>query len=397
LIRKLNAEIPGDEVVNLRRFSVGIGPFAANPGSTGDRGILNEETFHRLISLERRRTERSRKPFLLMLLDMGDHLPSGATAKVLSKILAGLSGSTRETDVAGWYKTDSVVGVMFTEIGLEDRDSIISTMIERLGAALRSDLTPEQFNQISLSFHVYPEEWNHDHEVPKRPSNPVLYPDLSRQADTKRVSNGLKRAMDVAGSAVALIFGAPLILIIALAIKATSEGPVLFRQKRIGQNGTPFDFLKFRSMYTGNDASKHKEYVQKLIAGKAERHSDGNGNGVFKLTKDPRITRVGAFLRRSSLDELPQLINVLKGEMSLVGPRPPLPYEVEKYDVWHRRRLLEAKPGITGLWQVSGRCRVAFDDMVRLDLKYARTWSPWEDIKILVRTPAAVVFGDGAH
>ena len=383
--------------MNLRRYSVGIGPFAANPGSTGERGILNEETFHRLISLERRRTERSRKPFLLMLLDMGDHLPSAATAKILSKILAGLSGSTRETDVAGWHKKDCVVGVMFTEIGLEDRDSIISTMIERLGTALRTDLTPEQFNQVSLSFHVYPEEWNHDHEVPKRPSNPALYPDLSRQADTKRVSNGLKRAMDIAGSTVALIVGAPLLLVITLAIMATSEGPVLFRQKRIGRNGTPFDFLKFRSMYAGNDASKHKEYVQKLIAGKAERHSDGNGNGVFKLTKDPRITRVGAFLRRFSLDELPQLINVLKGEMSLVGPRPPLPYEVEKYDVWHRRRLLEAKPGITGLWQVSGRCRVAFDDMVRLDLQYARTWSPWEDIKILVRTPAAVVFGDGAH
>ena len=381
--------------MNLRRFRGGIGPFTANSRSTGDRGILNEETFLRMISFERRRTERSRKPFLLMLLDMGDHLPSGATTEILSKILAGLCGSTRETDVAGWYKTDSVVGVMFTEIGLEDRDSIVSTMIERFGAVLRSDLTTEQFNQVSLSFHVYPEEWNH--EAPKRPSNPALYPDLSRQADTKRVSNGLKRAMDIAGSAVALIVGAPLFLIIALAIKATSKGPVLFRQKRIGQYGTPFHFLKFRSMYTGNDASKHKEYVQKLIAGKAESHTDANGNGVFKLTKDPRITPVGGFLRRSSLDELPQLINVLKGEMSLVGPRPPVPYEVEKYDVWHRRRLLEAKPGITGLWQVSGRCRVKFDDMVRLDLQYARTWSPWEDIKILVRTPAAVVFGDGAH
>ena len=120
-------------------------------------------------------------------------------------------------------------------------------------------------------------------------------------------------------------------------------------------------------------------------------------DGVFKLTKDPRITRVGAFLRRTSLDELPQLINVLRGQMSLVGPRPPLPYEVETYDLWHRRRLLEAKPGITGLWQVSGRSRVTFDDMVRLDLHYARTWTPWEDIKILVRTPVAVVFGDGAH
>ena len=383
--------------MNLRRYSVGIGPFAANSDPTGGRGILNEETFHRMISLERRRTERSRKPFLLMLLDMGDHLSSGATGKVLSKILAGLSGLTRETDIAGWYKRDSVVGVMFTEIGLEDRNSIVSTMIERLGTALRGDVSPEQFDQISVSFHMYPEEWNPDHEVPNRPSNPALYPDLSKQADTKRFSNYLKRVMDVVGSAGALIVGAPLFLIIALAIRATSKGPVLFRQKRIGQYGRPFDFLKFRSMYTGNDASKHKEYVQKLIAGKAECHTDGNGNAVFKLTKDPRITRVGAILRRTSLDELPQFINVLMGEMSLVGPRPPVPYEVEKYDVWHRRRLLEAKPGITGLWQVSGRCRVAFDDMVRLDLQYARTWSPWEDIKILVRTPAAVVFGDGAH
>jgi lipopolysaccharide/colanic/teichoic acid biosynthesis glycosyltransferase len=381
--------------VNLRRYSVGIGPFATNSEPSGERGILNEETFHRMISLERRRTERSRKPFLLMLLDMGDHIPTGATAKILNKILSGLSGSTRETDVAGWYKTECIVGVMFTEIGLEDRNSIVTTMTERLVAALRSDLSAEQFDQVSLSFHVYPEEWNHDHDVPKRPSNPALYPDLSKRAEAKRVSGGLKRAMDIVGSTLALIAGAPLLLGIAVAIKATSKGPVFFRQRRIGQYGTPFVFLKFRSMVTGNDATTHKEYVQKLIAGKAERYSDGNGEKVFKLTMDPRITRVGAFLRRTSLDELPQFINVLKGEMSLVGPRPPVPYEVEAYDVWHRRRLLEAKPGITGLWQVSGRSRVTFDDMVRLDLRYARNWSPWMDVKILARTPAAMVSGEG--
>jgi lipopolysaccharide/colanic/teichoic acid biosynthesis glycosyltransferase len=383
--------------VNLRRYSVGIGPFATNSEPSGDRGILNEETFHRMISLERRRTERSRKPFLLMLLNMGDHLPCEATGKVLNKILAGLSGSTRETDVAGWYKSDCVVGVMFTEIALEDRNLIVGTMIERLGAALRSDLSPEQFNQISVSVHMYPEEWNQNYEEPKRPSNPALYPDLSKRENARRVSGGMKRVMDVVGSVAALILASPVLLGIAIAIKVTSEGPVFFRQRRIGQYGTPFVFLKFRSMKTDNDASSHKEYVQKLIAGRAESHVDGNGNGVFKLTKDPRITRVGTFLRRTSLDELPQFINVLRGDMSLVGPRPPVPYEVEAYDVWHRRRLLEAKPGITGLWQVSGRCRVKFDDMVRLDLQYARTWSPWEDIKILVRTPAAVVFGDGAH
>ncbi len=382
--------------MNLRRHSVGLGPFAAHAQPNADRGILNEEAFHRIISLERRRTERSRKPFLLMLLDIGDGVPSNGAGKILGKMVAALAMSTRETDVAGWYKTGCVVGVMFTEIGIEDRNSIVSTMIARLSTALRSDLSLEQFNQIGVSFHLFPEEW--DHEEPKRPSNPLLYPDLSKREEGKRLSNVMKRLMDVVGSALALILFAPLFLLIALAVKLTSEGPVFFRQRRVGQHGVPFVFLKFRSMYTGNSANNHKEYVQKLIAGKAERHgSKGNGEGVFKLVHDPRVTRVGAFLRRSSLDELPQFINVLRGEMSLVGPRPPVPYEVEAYDLWHRRRLLEAKPGITGLWQVSGRSRVTFDEMVRLDLRYARTCSPWLDLKILARTPAAVMFGEGAH
>ena len=120
-------------------------------------------------------------------------------------------------------------------------------------------------------------------------------------------------------------------------------------------------------------------------------------NGVFKLKNDPRVTRVGKLLRRSSLDELPQLLNVLHGEMSFVGPRPPLAYEVARYDTWHRRRLLAVKPGITGLWQVRGRSRVSFDEMVRLDLKYAETWSVWLDLKILWMTPSAVISGDGAY
>ena len=143
-----------------------------------------------------------------------------------------------------------------------------------------------------------------------------------------------------------------------------------------------FWFLKFRSMYVNNDAEVHKQYVQRLIAGKADRHpSNGNAEGVYKLTKDSRITRVGAFLRRTSLDELPQFLNVLRGEMSLVGPRPPKPYELEANEDGHKLRL-SCKPGITGLWQVSGRSRVKFDDMVRLDREY---------IKILLRTLGAVL------
>jgi lipopolysaccharide/colanic/teichoic acid biosynthesis glycosyltransferase len=185
--------------------------------------------------------------------------------------------------------------------------------------------------------------------------------------------------------------------VIAAAIKLTSKGSILFRQQRIGEHGVPFTFLKFRTMYINNDSSQHQEYVRQLIAGQAVKHpTNGKGEGVFKLTNDSRITPVGSFLRRTSLDELPQFINVLRGEMSLVGPRPAVTYEVEAYATWHRRRLLEAKPGITGLWQVQGRSRVGFDDMVRLDLRYARNCSPWLDLKILLQTPKAVIAGDGA-
>jgi lipopolysaccharide/colanic/teichoic acid biosynthesis glycosyltransferase len=138
------------------------------------------------------------------------------------------------------------------------------------------------------------------------------------------------------------------------------------------------------------------EYVKRLIEGNASPDAATNGR-VYKITADPRLTRVGRFLRRTSLDELPQFLNVLRGDMSMVGPRPPIPYELEAYDVWHRRRLLEVKPGITGLWQVSGRSRIPFDDMVRLDLRYAKTWSLWLDFRILLRTPRAVFSGEGAY
>ena len=363
--------------------------------SSGERVVLNPEAFRRMIALERKRSERSRKPFVLLLLDMGDR-PSDKHGKILGKISSVLSASTRDTDVTGWYESDSVVGIMFTEIATEDSASLPGTIIARVTDTLRSNLALEQFNRVRISFHVFPEQW--DHEDHSGSSNPTLYPDLSQREDARKLFRNLKRMMDVVGSALALLFLMPAFLAIASAVKATSKGPIFFRQRRIGQHGKSFVFLKFRSMHVNNDAAIHKAYVQKLIAGKADKQpSNGTGEGVYKLTDDPRITKVGAFLRKTSLDELPQFINVLRGEMSLVGPRPPVPYEVEAYDIWHRGRLLEAKPGITGLWQVSGRSRVKFDDMVRLDLHYARTWSPWIDMKILCRTPGAVVLGSGAH
>ena len=384
----MNARRSGSNGVSLSPIS--------EASSLGDRGILNAEAFRHMIALERKRSERSRKPFMLLLLDMGDDLPSERNGRILGKILSALSLSTRDTDVTGWYSNNCVVGVMFTEIATEDGSAIPGTIIARVTETLRRNLALEQFNRVSLSFHVFPEDWKQDGE--QGLPNPTLYPDLSQREDARKSFRAMKRMMDILGSALALVLFSPVFLISAIAIKATSQGPVFFRQRRVGQNGNSFVFLKFRSMYVNNDAAVHKEYVQRLIAGKADKQpSSGNGQGVYKLTKDSRITRVGAFLRKTSLDELPQFMNVLKGEMSLVGPRPPVPYEVEAYDIWHRRRLLEARPGITGLWQVSGRSRVTFDDMVRLDLHYARTWSPWMDIKILLRTPAAVVLGEGAH
>jgi lipopolysaccharide/colanic/teichoic acid biosynthesis glycosyltransferase len=382
--------------VNLRRPSnlKDIEFLRKQPSSGANAGVLNAESFHRIIALERKRTERSRKPFLLMLLDTGNCLPTAQNGTLLSEILPLLLVSTRETDVTGWYKSSSVGGVMFTEIGNEDRASIVSAMMARVSAILHGSLSIEQFKQISISFHLFPEDWNRD--ISQHPSNPAFYPDLVGRDRTIKVSSVVKRMMDVAGSALALVVLAPLFFAIAIAIKILSKGPVFFRQKRIGQYGRCFVFLKFRSMCVSNDTSVHEKYVRELIAGQAERHgSNGNGEGVYKLTDDPRVTFVGNFLRRTSLDELPQFLNVFKGEMSLVGPRPPIPYEVGAYDLWHRRRFLDVKPGMTGLWQVSGRNRINFDDMVRLDLTYATTWSPWLDIKILMRTPRAVL--EGAH
>ncbi len=384
--------------MNLRRSGNGAGSciLAADRVLDSERRILDDESFRRMLLLERKRAERSRKAFLLMLLDPEASHSRHSNSKSSGNLMSGLLGSTRETDIVGWYEGSSILGVMFTELEVASKDSIVNTILSRVTGVLRGKLSPEQFNQLSISFHLFPEDW--DLESGPGPGNPILYPDLTKRFESRRSFHLAKRVMDIVGSLAALLILLPIVAVIAAAIKLTSKGPILFRQNRVGQYGEPFTFLKFRSMYVNNDAREHRDYVQKLIAGNAEKQmSNGNADGVYKLTRDPRVTRVGSFLRRSSLDELPQFLNVLQGQMSLVGPRPSLPYEVEAYDCWHRRRLLEAKPGITGLWQVNGRSRVKFDDMVRLDLRYAQTWSPWMDLKILLRTPSAVVFGEGAH
>ena len=362
-------------------------------GSSGSE-MFAEEVFMKKLGVERKRTERSGRRFVLMLLDSSKLFRGPLREEALGRTVSALAHSIRETDIKGWY-AKSVIGVIFTEIGTSDGTDVAKALLNKVTAALCRTLTIEDLNEISLSFHVYPEDWDDEH--PGHPAGSRLYPDLIRRMEGRRVSNALKRSIDVLGSLLALVLASPLFLIIAAAIKLSSRGPVFFRQTRLGQYGKKFTFFKFRSMYAATDHTIHEQYVSSYIAGTLATEGQDNHTTVYKMTNDPRVTRIGKVLRRMSLDEFPQFFNVLRGQMSLVGPRPPLPYEYERYGVWHKRRLLAVKPGITGLWQVSGRSKVPFDEMVRLDLEYAKSWSVWMDIKILFRTPLAVLNSDGAY
>jgi len=205
----------------------------------------------------------------------------------------------------------------------------------------------------------------------------------------------VKRSADLIIASLALLILAPLWLLIALLIKLDSRGAVFYKQERVGMDGRVFLFFKFRTMHAGASDELHREVYEKNIKGTVEANAGGEVVPVFgKVQNDPRITGIGKWLRKTSMDEIPQLLNVLRGEMSIVGPRPPIPYEVEGYDIWHRKRL-DMKPGITGLWQVSGRNKLRFDEMVRADLFYIENWSIWLDIKIILLTLPAIWHGEG--
>jgi lipopolysaccharide/colanic/teichoic acid biosynthesis glycosyltransferase len=361
------------------------------------RILLNEDAFVSMLYLERRRAERTQKRFVLVLLDVSRVIAGGQKIRTVQRIASGLSTATRETDIIGWYVGDSLIGVIGTELGEASQKVIQERFIAKLRDVCEAAVGKEKAAVVSVSFHFFPEEIgdpDKDHSA-----NIALYPEFARRQERKRFSLVVKRAIDIFGSSAALFFFSPFFAAIAIAIKLTSKGPVLFRQERLGQHGKKFTVLKFRSMRTDCDSKIHEAYVNQFIAGKADNAAAGadSSKPVYKLQRDPRITGVGHLLRKTSLDELPQFWNVFVGDMSLVGPRPPVAYEYRAYNVWHRRRVLEIKPGITGLWQVEGRSRTRFDEMVRLDLQYARSWSIWLDLKILAQTPAAVLIGDGAH
>lgn len=360
--------------------------------------FLAQGAFLRILQLEQLRAERSGRRFVLMLIESENLLSSGQSDALVDQLLLALRGTTRATDVTGWYQDGTTIGTIFTEIGAADGKSITKALLTKVTSVLADALSIEQINLIHITFHVFPEDWEGDGGGSVSITSSALRKASDLNGGPKKGSRTIKRGMDLAGSLAALVVLSPVMLAIAIAIKLTSKGPVLFRQERVGQYGNRFTFLKFRSMHPKNDSSIHEAFVRELITNKSQGAGNSDSTAkVFKIQNDPRVTSIGRFLRKTSLDELPQFINVLKGEMSLVGPRPPIPYEVKNYDIWHRRRLATVKPGITGLWQVSGRSRVGFDDMVRLDLKYASTWSLWLDIKILLLTPHAVVSGAGAY
>jgi lipopolysaccharide/colanic/teichoic acid biosynthesis glycosyltransferase len=360
---------------------------------------LPRPIFTRMLCVERNRAERSGRRLVLMLLESASLLAHDEPTGAAYRIQYALSRSTRETDIVGWYRDGAVMGVIFTEIPAGG-NSVVPVLSGKVSRALQDVLSAHEVGQIDLSFHVFPDDC--EGEDPGVGAFSTMYPDLQREMESKRVPLLIKRCLDIAGSLTAIMLLAPVLILIAIAVRLTSPGPVLFRQRRLGQYGKSFTFLKFRSMYEKSDHAVHEAYVKEFISNRTEgsesgARNDGEQSAVYKLKEDRRITSVGRFLRRSSLDELPQFFNVLTGHMSLVGPRPPVPYEFAAYEMWHRRRLLGVKPGITGFWQVEGRSRVRFDEMVRMDLEYARAWSLWLDIKILLQTPRAVISGHGAY
>ena len=346
------------------------------------RGILSRHQFIKQIRAEKRRTDRFKVPLSVMLFQV--HPEQRSRPGQFGALVDLLRQSKRETDLIG-YLGDGLVGVLLVHTdatGLQSFASKMAASAANLVYNSTSGTYPDQvFEKLVAADFGEPDTLPYFLDYDTEHGAMQLFP---------------KRCMDIVGAIVLLLLAAPIMAVTAIAVKTTSPGPVIFTQMRLGRKGVPFAFYKFRSMTTGADETVHRKYVTSLIKGIHDDVNQGDADKpIYKLQGDSRITRVGLFIRKTSIDELPQLYNVLKGDLSLVGPRPPLGYEAELYQSWHLRRILEGRPGITGLWQVEGRNRVSFDEMVRMDLRYTRTWTLWMDVKILIKTVRAVLRFDG--
>lgn len=346
-------------------------------------GVIDMPCFLVQLRLEQQRAQRSGSALSILLLTENNHTDKGYAG--MSQQLKILRAIMRETDCVG-YIDPYTVGVLLPYTNEEGAKKIS----EKILAGFSNP-------SFSITTSTYPDQIFDSLAKNGCVSTEVLRFMLEDSINNPPFKLKIKRVIDVVGSIFALLVLSPLILLTALLIKAGSPGPVIFRQARLGEKGVPFTFYKFRSMHVDASDQIHRDYVLKLIDGKHLTINNGNNeNPLYKILLDPRVTSVGKFIRKTSIDELPQLYNVLKGDMSLVGPRPPLAYEAEKYQAWHLRRILEMKPGITGLWQVEGRSRTGFDEAVRLDVRYIQTWSLFLDIKILFKTVKEVLQCRGA-
>ncbi len=351
--------------------------------------LLPKEVFRKIIDRERDRANRTGEIFSLVVYLLPDVDKNSETLHLLADTL---SSSMRSIDAAGWLDSQHL-GVLLPETDLTGAQRF-AKKINHESMSLKFLANYEVLSYPSEAL-INPENTSHSDGVAHSKAHTFLWdewhiPHAQRNVDymfclTKRL---FKRCFDFIGASVCLLLLSPFFLCVAIYIKVVSPGPIFFKQQRIGYGGHPFTFLKFRTMRQGADSSEHQAYLATLINGDSDKKDADKP--MVKLDHDPQIIPGGNLLRKSCLDELPQLFNVLLGEMSLVGPRPPIPYEVKEYHSWHRGRF-NALPGMTGLWQVSGKNRLTFREMVRLDIRYAKERSLWLDVKILFRTPLAIL------
>lgn len=348
--------------------------------------VLPRHYFLRQLEREKRRTDRSKASLSIVLFRFDsrrdDHFDD------VDRLLGVLSKNKRETDIVG-YLSDDLIAALLPDTEAQGTLVLKQKVVARLGSG--------PFSTVAATYpdRLFDDLIRENNAIPD--PNPFFLESFPRASDSVG-SYAIKRSLDIAGAIIVLLLLSPLMLVIAIAVAVTSPGPVIFKQVRLGKRGVPFNFYKFRSMYCNADDQVHRDYVAKLIAGDVQGINQGDETKpLYKMKDDRRITRIGRLIRKTSMDELPQLFNVARGDMSLVGPRPPLPYEAEKYQSWHLRRVLEVKPGITGLWQVNGRSKTSFDEMVRMDLRYTRNCSLALDLKILIKTVKVVLRGDGAN
>jgi lipopolysaccharide/colanic/teichoic acid biosynthesis glycosyltransferase len=347
-------------------------------------GLYHEPVFDEMLQRERKRTERTQQPFALIMVEIAG-LDKSRLKKRIRRLSEVLDECFREIDVQGWFRQNEVIGIICPEVPAKN----VSALRKKVENALEESFPVSVHGELDISYVCFPEKGVTETE--KENTFSPVYPELKQNTVRKVVSDAAKRVMDITIALIALVILFPVFIIVPILIKLTSPGPVFFRQQRVGFGGKNFTFLKFRSMQVNNDESEHKEFVKNFIKTSSEEQADGTT--TFKLVNDKRITPIGRFLRKTSLDELPQLLNVLLGDMSLVGPRPPIPYEVDEYRIWHRRRVMEVRPGITGFWQVHGRSTTTFETMVRMDISYIKSRSLFKDIMLIVKTPLSLFKG----